>query len=66
MTTVGHPPRLLHGHSTHEVRWVNKADGMSDSLPIASGLPHCGFCPRGAQQPGNVLSRVELELWPTG
>jgi hypothetical protein len=24
-------------------RQVNKADGMSDSPPIASGLPHCRF-----------------------
>jgi hypothetical protein len=44
MTTIGHPPRLLHSHAaTREVRWVNKADGMSDSPPIASALPHCGF-----------------------
>jgi hypothetical protein len=43
MTTVGHPPRLLHGHAaTHEFRWV-KADGISDSPPIASGLLHRGF-----------------------
>jgi hypothetical protein len=24
-------------------RQVNNADGMSDSPPIASGLPHCHF-----------------------
>ena len=42
MTTVGHPPRLLHGRAA-TVRRVNKADGMSDSPPIASGLPHCRF-----------------------
>jgi hypothetical protein len=32
---------------TRQKRQINKEDGMSDSPPIASALPHYRFCPWG-------------------